>query len=431
MNACQRPRPGVWLLLAATLTVALAFGTSAADDEPRSATALASAAEQSYAAHEFRRAGELLERAIQRGAKTPAAPYESACSYSRAGDRDRAFAMLDRAVAMGFRNVDELTANNDLAALHGDARWTPLVSRVTDAQAAFRKTHANPTSARFETSDIARFWQAYEKLSSAADPATLLETEYLDIGSAGLQEFIPGRITSGQKLHQVIQQHPKYFAAIRKATQTLATLEPEVRQELRNLQNLYADATFPDIYYVIGAMSSGGTSTPSGLVMGVELFGRGPGVPMDEMTDWHRAVIQDTAALASITAHELIHFQQRGGAHTLLERAFMEGSADFIASLISKGNFNKHIYKYGYAHEAALWRQFRGEMAGSDVSNWLYGGTPRGDRPADLGYFVGFRIAQAYYERATDKRQAIRDIIVPPAGVEKLLADSHYGQRFS
>jgi uncharacterized protein YjaZ len=177
-------------------------------------------------------------------------------------------------------------------------------------------------------------------------------------------------------------------------------------------------------------MSSGGTSTPSGLVMGVELFGRGPGVPMDEMNDWHRAVIQDTAVLASITAHELIHFQQKPGAHALLDRAFTEGSADFIASLISKGNFNKHIYKYGYGHEAALWKQFRAEMAGSDVSNWLYGGTPRGDRPADLGYFVGFRIAQAYYDRATDKRQAIRDIIIPPAGVDKLLADSHYGQRF-
>jgi hypothetical protein len=176
-----------------------------------------------------------------------------------------------------------------------------MVSRVTDAQAAFRKAHTDPMNARLETSDIARFWRAYDKLASAADPATLLETEYLDIGSAGLQEFIPGRITSGQKLHQVIQKHPKYFAAIRKATQTLAALEPDVRQELRNLQKLYADATFPDIYYVIGAMSSGGTSTPSGLVMGVELFGRGPGVPMDEMGDWHRAVIQDTAALANIT----------------------------------------------------------------------------------------------------------------------------------
>ncbi|HEX3761200.1 MAG TPA: DUF2268 domain-containing putative Zn-dependent protease [Kofleriaceae bacterium] len=430
MNVRQRPRPGIWLVLAATLPIALSSGTGTAESEPRSATALASAAEQAYAAHEFQRAGELLERAIQRGAKTPTAPYQSACSYARAGDRDRAFAMLDRAVAIGFRDVDQLTADHDLAALHGDARWTPLVARVTDVQAAFRKAHADPKRARIETSDIARFWRAYDKLSSAADPATLLETEYLDIGSAGLQEFIPDRITSGQKLLQAIQHHPKYFAAIRKATQTVAAIEPEVRQELRNLQKLYADATFPDIYYVIGAMSSGGTSTPSGLVMGVELFGRGPGVPMDEMSDWHRAVIQDTAALASITAHELIHFQQNGNAHTLLERAFLEGSADFIASLISKGNFNQHIYKYGYGHEAALWRQFRGEMAGSDVSNWLYGGTPHGDRPADLGYFIGFRIAQAYYERATNKRQAIRDIIVPPAGVEKLLADSHYGQRF-
>lgn len=116
--------------------VALSVGTSTADDAPRSATALASAAEQAFGAHELRRAGELLEPAIQRGMKTPAAPYESACSYARAGDRDRAFAMLDRAVAMGVHDVDEMTADNDLATLRSDARWKPLVSRVTDAHAA-------------------------------------------------------------------------------------------------------------------------------------------------------------------------------------------------------------------------------------------------------------------------------------------------------
>lgn len=422
-------RPGVWLLVAAALPIALSSGTGAADSEPRSATALASAADKADAAHEFRRAGELRERAVQRGMKTPTIPFQGACSYARAGDRDHAFALLDRAVALGLRDVDELTAHHDLAALHDDARWTPLVARVTEARAAFRKAHADPANARFETSDIARFWRVYDQLPTAADPATLLETEYLDTGSAGLQDFIPGRITSGQNLLQAIQRYPKYFAALRKATQAIATLEPEVRQELRNLQKLYADATFPDLYYVIGAMSSGGTSTPSGLVMGVELFGRGPGVPMGELTDWLRAVVQDTATLASITAHELIHFQQNAQAHTLLDKAFIEGSADFIASLISKGNFNQHIYKYGYAHEPALWKQFRTEMAGTNLANWLYGGTPHGDRPADLGYFIGFRIAQAYYERATDKRQAIRDIILPPAGIEKLLADSHYGQR--
>lgn len=79
MNACQRTPRRAWGLLATTVTVALSLGTSAADDEPRSATALASSAAQAYAAHEFRRPGELLERAIQRGAKTSIAPYQSAC----------------------------------------------------------------------------------------------------------------------------------------------------------------------------------------------------------------------------------------------------------------------------------------------------------------------------------------------------------------
>jgi hypothetical protein len=32
-------------------------------------------------------------------------------------------------------------------------------------------------------------------------------------------------------------------------------------------------------------------------------------------------------------------------------------------------------------------------------------------RPADLGYYVGYKIAQSYYERAHDKKQAIRDVL--------------------
>ena len=31
--------------------------------------------------------------------------------------------------------------------------------------------------------------------------------------------------------------------------------------------------------------------------------------------------------------------------------------------------------------------------------------------PSDLGYWIGYRITKAYYRNATDKRQALRDII--------------------
>lgn len=48
------------------------------------------------------------------------------------------------------------------------------------------------------------------------------------------------------------------------------------------------------------------------------------------------------------------------------------------------------------------------------ISRWLYNqgtssATPQ--RPGDLGYFIGYRIVQAYYAQQTDKAAALRDII--------------------
>jgi hypothetical protein len=64
------------------------------------------------------------------------------------------------------------------------------------------------------------------------------------------------------------------------------------------------------------------------------------------------------------------------------------------------------------AHEAEIWNEFRTVMLGADYSQWLYNqGSATGARPGDLGYFVGFRIAEAYYGRATDKLAAVREIL--------------------
>ena len=59
--------------------------------------------------------------------------------------------------------------------------------------------------------------------------------------------------------------------------------------------------------------------------------------------------------------------------------------------------------------ETALETAFLVEQDNRDLSDWLYNGTI--DKPGDLGYWVGYRIAKSYYEHATDKRAAIRGII--------------------
>jgi hypothetical protein len=50
-------------------------------------------------------------------------------------------------------------------------------------------------------------------------------------------------------------------------------------------------------------------------------------------------------------------------------------------------------------------------------------------RPADLAYFIGYRIAEAYYRKTPDKAKAIADIL-NCGDPEKFLQQSGYAERF-
>jgi uncharacterized protein YjaZ len=72
------------------------------------------------------------------------------------------------------------------------------------------------------------------------------------------------------------------------------------------------------------------------------------------------------------------------------------------------------LWTFAIPREAALWQEFKGAMRGTDVTRWLYNqgsSTATPDHPGDLGYFIGYRIAEAYYAKQTDKVAALRDII--------------------
>lgn len=50
--------------------------------------------------------------------------------YTQKGDTDKAFEILDKAVAKGFDDVDALEQEEDLAPLHSDTRWKTIVAKV-------------------------------------------------------------------------------------------------------------------------------------------------------------------------------------------------------------------------------------------------------------------------------------------------------------
>ncbi|HZU54031.1 MAG TPA: hypothetical protein VFF77_09070 [Holophagaceae bacterium] len=396
----------------ALMAAAVFLQASAPQALPASPFERARMARQALQAREFLQAGQLFQAAFAAGWKRADDAYDGACCLALAGDRNGAFALLGTATDLGFHSAATLRGDDDLSSLRSDPRWIPLETRIAAKDASFRKVHSDPDGTAFSTADIARFWSVYDRLPGSPDPADLLQRDYLDKGTPGLQDFTVLRIGSGRLLLKVIQAHKAYFDAIRPNTLGLERLEPTVRSAFRNLKALYPDATFPDVYLTVGAMNSGGTASSQGLLLGVELFGRGPGVPIGELDPWLASVVKGPDDLPKIIAHELIHFQQPGdGNHTLLAECLREGSADFLGELISGGLSNTNIRDYGLAHEAELWKAFRADMDGQDTSRWMYQGKIVDGRPADLGYFVGYRIAQAYYAKAKDKRQAVKDII--------------------
>ena len=292
-------------------------------------------------------------------------------------------------------------------------------------------TNRDPKVAKLVTSDIDLFWKAYDKATPAND-LYVYRDEYLRKGSDGLKAFTEMRIGSSCNLVDAIAASPKYYAGLRASSLKVASYEPRIRASYSKLLEIYPDSVFPDVYFIVGRKNSAGTLTDKMLLIGVDMFGQTDPASIEELTPWLKAVVGSMDRLPYVVAHELIHYQQkypRSQNSTLLTRSVGEGSADFVAELISGSHINPHLHVYGNPIEKELWTEFQTEMNGKDVANWLYQGDRAANRPADLGYYMGYKISEAYYKNTKDKKQAVRDIL-EIKDMSEFIAKSKYAEKF-
>jgi hypothetical protein len=290
-------------------------------------------------------------------------------------------------------------------------------------------THAqnrDPKATRIVTEDLDRFWLALEKAGPNVDPG-MLDEYYIKPGSKGVRGFMKGRIENAANLAAVIRSHTAYYHSIKPSLDSLEGMKESIRESLVKLKMYYPEDIFPPVYFVIGALSSGGTSSRDGLIIGAEMYGLKPNTPMNEMNAWLRTVLKPVHEVPHIVAHELIHFQQKYDGGTLLAACLKEGSADFLAELISGKHINSHIHQFADSREKELWIEFQSNMNGKDYSGWLYSSSK--DRPNDLGYWMGYKITKAYFDSQTDKQQAVKDILEMKDPRQFLIA-SGYGKQF-
>ena len=291
-------------------------------------------------------------------------------------------------------------------------------------QAATSQLNHDPDKALISANDVRLFWSAYDVWSNREHGAPeklaeVLQHEYLDKGSQGLKEFVPGRIRSADYLAKVVLSQRSYYESVRHTTEQMENFIPEIRKYFRSLKKLYPDAAFPAVYFVIGAQSSGGTSSTDALIIGSEMFGNGPNYFV-QLSD-----------VVPMVIHESSHFQQKD--HTkndLFNNAMREGGADFVAELVTGRHINEANKPYGDSHEQELWQRFQHDVkSGAEIGNWMGVFNTRNGEPRDMGYYMGYKICQSYYQIHSDKQQALKTI-VEMQSPEEILSQSGYGQRF-
>lgn len=275
--------------------------------------------------------------------------------------------------------------------------------------------------------DVDRFWEIWQTLpiSDLDACAKVLEEEYLNKGTAGLRDFWRLRIESGRQFADTIRAFPRYYASLQATCVNLSTQEDSIRDACSRLNDLVGQSPRTDSYFLIGCMNSAGTVSESGLLIGLDMMGRSESAPLDELGDWHRSVVRPLDELPRLVLHEYVHaLQETSTPKTLLANSILEGTADFVVSLLLGRHETPH-HQYGRIHEADLWVEFKDEMGGSDIDNWLCQGDSATDRPADLGYFLGHQICAAYYARQSDPQTAVRQMLCIES-FEDFASDSGY-----
>jgi len=117
-------RADLRLRAAGLALILLAITATAAAQQAQS---LSERAGEAYDGKRYAEAAELFVSAAASEAGAAGNHYDAACSYALAGNADAAFAQLGAAIDGGYAKGFEGDA--DLASLHGDPRWQPLVAR--------------------------------------------------------------------------------------------------------------------------------------------------------------------------------------------------------------------------------------------------------------------------------------------------------------
>jgi len=277
-------------------------------------------------------------------------------------------------------------------------------------------------SSNVDTSAAERFAKVWHETGGKPD-AEVLARDYLMPKDRGIEIFTPGRIVSADHLASTIaEKSDLYRDAVERCLPWAMDQDSTFRAVNLGLRGLLPDRTPPAVAVVVGGDNSGGTAGPGMQVIGLEVICR---LSPDRVGFDRR--------MRGFFAHEAVHtFQDIEGPKTekdwLMSQVIVEGTADYISSLVTGLDPNPERNAWARERGDALWEDLAHDRATSvahatapgdfdkegarAVRRWVMNaGSPPDGWPDELGYWAGAQIARAYVEASPDPATALNDLL--------------------
>ena len=269
------------------------------------------------------------------------------------------------------------------------------------------------------STDIDNFWLAYEAVQEEEDSLKriqLVDSLYISKGTEGLSMIMEARNYTAAEYADMMIRYPAFFTSIRPNTQEVKELSQALGEGIQRLENLYSPLRPANIYFTMGCMRTNGTVRDSSILIGSELALMNDKVDISEFDDqtqeWLNGYIatEPLNNLVLLNVHEYVHTQQQEMSTDLLYIVLYEGVAEFLSVLAMEQPSSSPAIEYGKANPAVR-DKFEEEMFYNRIYEWLWSNAPNEFNTRDLGYYIGYEIAERYYTNAKDKKVAIHELI--------------------
>lgn len=288
------------------------------------------------------------------------------------------------------------------------------------------------------TADIDNFWAAYDKIvheSDSLEQLLLLDSLYFKKGTIGLDRIIEARNYTPQEYIDLINQYPKYWNSIRDNTLRTKDLESELNAGIEKLRSIYPVLKPAKIYFTIGAMRTSGTVQDSLVLIGSELAMADINTDISECEgstkEWLEGYLSTNPidGVVLLNVHEYVHTQQNPMPENLRHIVLWEGVAEFVSIHAMGVPSNTPAIEFG-KNNPAVKAKFEKEMFYERTYDWLWSNSPNEFGVRDLGYYIGYAIAEIHYNKSTDKLEAIRELVEldfnNPASVDSFIDQTGY-----